>query len=337
MKSTARPSSTRSSESRSSTAACTETSSADVISSQTSERRDPPRAHAPSRRAAARRRTARPGSGPAIARGQAHALEQRSSTSARASSRDRPRSMRGGPGDLVGDAVPRVERVGRVLEDDLDATARSRERAFARGCERLAVEQDPAGRRARAGRRRSARSSSCPIRTRRPARGTRRVPSVNETSSAATTVSWRLPCTACKPSTAQRAPSASRCAVAHGERAARSAIGGVARHSKQRTVVARPRPARAEASSSLAALDPLRAARRERAAGRTLADADRDARDPEQPARRDVIRDRGDQPARVRVARPREQLRGRAVLDDPAGVHDGDPVGDRRHDREVVA
>ena len=73
--------------------------------------------------------------------------------------------------------------------------------------------------------------------------------------------------------------------------------------------VARRRPPPAAAASRVAALDPLRAARRERAPGGPLADADRDARDAAEPTRRDVIRDRRDEPARVRVPRPREQLR----------------------------
>ena len=123
----------------------------------------------------------------------------------------------GRPRDLVGDAPPRVERVGRVLEDDLDPPAR-----LARAAPRLAA---PAARRrggcvpptARAGRRRSARSSSCRSRTRRRARGTRPAATVNDTSAAATTVSWRLPCTAREPLDLEQRRRRARTRVAHGE------------------------------------------------------------------------------------------------------------------------
>src|SRR4051794_14988045 len=78
------------------------------------------------------------------------------------------------------------------------------------------------------------------------------------------------------------------------------------------------------------------AAGRERAAVRPLADADRDAADPPQRARLADVGDGLDQRARVRVPGPLEPLRGRAVLDDAAGVHDDDAVGQLRDDRQVV-
>ena len=47
-------------------------------------------------------------------------------------------------------------------------------------------------------------------------------------------------------------------------------------------------------------------------------------------------RDGRDQGLRVRVNRCAPNLLGRSHLDDPAQVHDGDPVGDLSHHRQVV-
>src|SRR3712207_4428075 len=47
-------------------------------------------------------------------------------------------------------------------------------------------------------------------------------------------------------------------------------------------------------------------------------------------------RDRAQQPPRVRMLRVVEDLVEGPLLDDPPGVHDGDPVRDVRHDAEVV-
>src|SRR5215217_2139124 len=47
-------------------------------------------------------------------------------------------------------------------------------------------------------------------------------------------------------------------------------------------------------------------------------------------------RDRGDQGARIRVGGRSEHFRSRPDLHDPPEIHDGDPVADGRHRREVM-
>ena len=81
---------------------------------------------------------------------------------------------------------------------------------------------------------------------------------------------------------------------------------------------------------------PLEAARCECAPVGPLADPDGHARDALEPARLARVGDRAEEPARVRVARPGEERGSGPLLDDSARVHDGDPVGDRADDREVV-
>ena len=83
-------------------------------------------------------------------------------------------------------------------------------------------------------------------------------------------------------------------------------------------------------------LDALRAARRERAARGTLLHPDRDSGHAAHPAAVHVVRDGGDEPARVRVPRSREDDVRRPLLHDPPRVQDGDPVRDLRDDREIV-
>ena len=48
------------------------------------------------------------------------------------------------------------------------------------------------------------------------------------------------------------------------------------------------------------------------------------------------LRDRGDEPARIGMPRPREELGGRRDLDHAAGIHDADPIGDLRQHAEIV-
>ena len=81
---------------------------------------------------------------------------------------------------------------------------------------------------------------------------------------------------------------------------------------------------------------PLETARRERAPVGPLADSDRDARDALEPARLPVVGHGAEEPAGVRVPRPGEERAGGTLLDDPARVHDGDAIGERADDREVV-
>jgi hypothetical protein len=86
----------------------------------------------------------------------------------------------------------------------------------------------------------------------------------------------------------------------------------------------------------LAAVDPERAARRECTAGRALTHSDRDPGHSLEAAGMEVVGDRGDEAARIRVLRFSEDLGRGPLLHDPAGVHDGDPVGDLRDHREIV-
>ena len=170
MKSSARPSSARSSASSSSTAACTETSSAEVISSQTSRS-----GFAASARAIATRWRSPPESSPgkrlASRARKAHPLEQRRDLGLRLRLRQAAQDA-GRPRDRVGDAMAGVERVVRVLEDDLDPPARLA-RADPSPWRRAARRRAGSARRpGRAGRRCSGRSSSCRCPTRRRARRT---------------------------------------------------------------------------------------------------------------------------------------------------------------------
>ena len=60
------------------------------------------------------------------------------------------------------------------------------------------------------------------------------------------------------------------------------------------------------------------------------------AREPDDPlVDLDVRRGGGEVPG-VRVLRRGEDLRRRALLDDPPGVHHGDPVGEVGDDRQIV-
>ncbi len=84
------------------------------------------------------------------------------------------------------------------------------------------------------------------------------------------------------------------------------------------------------------ALDGQRATRPERAALRALPWAGRHAGNPMHPPRPHVVGNRCDEPVRVRVPGIGEHLRRRPFLDDPARVHDRDPVCDLGHDGEIV-
>ena len=261
----------------------------------------------------------------------------RSSTSARASARESPRRTRAGPRDLVGDAPPRVERVGRVLEDDLDAPprlARTRLRTSPRAARRRSTIR-PADGSCRPTTQRAIvvfPEPDSPTRARHSPAAT-----VNDTSRRG---DHRLVAAAGAPraSPSTWSSGAARPGVASARRAAGSSrSGGVSRHSKQRTswpgatalraAAARPRTASTRCAQRGANAQP---------GGRSPTPTATPGM-PLEPARRDVIRDRRDQAARVRMPRPGEQLGGRPALDDAAGVHHGDAVGDRRHDREVVA
>ena len=86
----------------------------------------------------------------------------------------------------------------------------------------------------------------------------------------------------------------------------------------------------ADVDRERAAIDEAAARRRVDGGGRgSLADLDLLER-----AR--PVGDRRDQQARVRVQRIREHLRDRPLLDDLAGVHDEDVVGDVARARQVV-
>ena len=96
------------------------------------------------------------------------------------------------------------------------------------------------------------------------------------------------------------------------------------------------------AAAALLDPQPRRLAGRDQRAARVEAAAGRDARRVGRLAGEDLRRhplalghDR-QQRARVRMARVRQQLLGRPLLDDPAEVHDRDPVGDVPREPEVV-
>ena len=75
----------------------------------------------------------------------------------------------------------------------------------------------------------------------------------------------------------------------------------------------------------------------EEAAGRPVARRGRPARDPDQRPPPGEVRDRGDEPARVRVRGGVEELLRRSELDDPARVHDGHARRERPYHRQIVA
>ena len=182
-----------------------------------------------------------PGKRDGEARGQAHLLEQVGELALAPAARSRPRRIRAGPDDRLADAVARVERLERVLEDDLDrgggprASGRARARASGSPSSRI---EPAAGRcrpamqradrrlaRARLADERQARSA---VRARRRGRRTAR-----------RLRSRPLRSVAASPSTAS-----SRRRLAQRARAATSgspsASGGVRSYSKQRTSAAPP-------------------------------------------------------------------------------------------------
>src|SRR5271165_1720003 len=87
-----------------------------------------------------------------------------------------------------------------------------------------------------------------------------------------------------------------------------------------------------------AALEPVRAPVAERAAWRQLEQRRRQARYRREPARPRPVEagDGAEESPGVGMLRVVEQLTLRALLDDPAGVHDRDAVGHVGHDAHVV-
>ena len=94
----------------------------------------------------------------------------------------------------------------------------------------------------------------------------------------------------------------------------------------------------ASGGTSVHLCEGVRAARAEVAARRRVQQRRRRARDRRQASRAIAVdpRDRAEQAPRVGVLRVVEELVERALLDDPAGVHDDDAVGDVGDDAEVV-
>jgi hypothetical protein len=87
-----------------------------------------------------------------------------------------------------------------------------------------------------------------------------------------------------------------------------------------------------------AKLDGMAAARMEGAAGRPRGQRRRRSFDRRQARGLAIdLRQRGEQAARIGMARPIEDVLDRPALDDAAGIHDGDPVGGAGDDAEVVA
>ena len=307
----------------------------DLVADQQVGLRPPARAR--SRPAGARRPRARRDSASAMrARAAAPARAARATSARRRLRRSRPRSTRGGPARSRRDAVPRVERLVRVLEDDLDPAARV-ERPAARRARRAA------GRRARsvptparAGRRRSARSVVLPLpdsptsathsprrdlRTRRRGHDGRGPPRPDARRAAPSTSSSGRPA-ARRPATRGRsaarpaaAPLPARSSAPRGHRRLGSSAGAPARS------------ASACAAGSAARTRSRPAIRRRRPRRRGC------------PAARAARRRSGIAATSARVygwRGPRDDVGGRALLDDAAGVHDDDPVGDLGDHREVV-
>ncbi len=94
---------------------------------------------------------------------------------------------------------------------------------------------------------------------------------------------------------------------------------------------------RSGGSSDAAGVPRVGAARGEGAALRPCARRGRPPGDPDQLAAAREMRDGLQEAARVRVRGRREQLVRGAELDDPPGVHHRDALGQRAHDRQVVA
>ena len=155
---------------------------------------------------------------------------------------------------------------------------------------------------------------------------------LNETSSTAARLPWRY--WTCSPETSSSASSLEATAASAGAfrpaLAQRQLLPADAAH---RVGVGRLLERR---DAGAAAVLLVLAARREGAAVRPLADADRHAGDALQRARVAEVGDRGDQRPGVRVLGPLDDVGGWAVLDHPAGVHDDDPVGHLGDHREVM-
>ena len=104
-------------------------------------------------------------------------------------------------------------------------------------------------------------------------------------------------------------------------------------------VARRARPARASSGGTSAHFENScgQRGRKWQPSGRSASEGGRPG-DRRQPLRSRPVhaRDRPEQPPRVRVLRVVEDLVERPLLDDPAGVHDGDPVRDVGHHAEVV-
>ena len=266
------------------------------------------------------------------ARRQPHALQQAGDLRPRLRAREAAQHACR-PRDLVGDAAARVQRVGRVLEDDLDPPSRFAGSRIARALVAARRRGRSVPPTARASRPRIVQSSSYPSRTRRRARCTRlrraqrRRPRQRRQSRAGCRERPRAP---------RRRAGRRRARLVQSRRAAPEA----------------PAPA-CDATRSSARRDGARWLRARGASishratrcGQRGANAQPAGRSPTPTAtpgmpcslpRHEVIRDRRDQPSRIRVPRVREQLGRRAFLDHPARVHHRDAVGDRRDDGQVV-
>ena len=246
--------------------------------------------------------------------GEARGEARRAGAPARAGRRPRPRAARRDEAaqdarrardDLVGDAQARVERVVRVLEDDLDPAAglaraaarepleRARRRA---GCGRADGSCSPATQRAIVVLPEPDSPTSARHSPRRERRTTRRRPRRRRVGPGAVAGAQAL----------DREQPRVRLLAAPRGRAARSTLerrrvppveAARARGRGRPRPPAAPRPCRRSSA--------LRAARRERAAGAGARPTPTAMPGmPLQPPRRRVVGDRRDEPARVRVARP---------------------------------
>ena len=246
--------------------------------------------------------------------GQAHALQQLADLRPAASRRDRPRRTPRGPRDRVADALARVERVVRVLEDDLDAApglARAVPGHGPRAAAPSSRMRPPEGACSPATQRAivvlpqpdsptSARHSPrCERRTTR-----RRPPRVVVGAASRSPRAGPRP-PAARASAARAAPA--RSAARSTTRAAACAA---SRSSARAWPRPRPRTPAAAPRADLAAAAGSAARRRSPAGARPTPTATPGM--PLQPPRHGVVGDRGDEAARVRVARRAQQLLARA-------------------------
>ena len=262
---------------------------------------------------------------------QSDALEQLGDLGLGLSATESPQNA-GRPSDRIAYAMPRVQRLVGVLEDDLDAPARLG-RAVLGACGQRFASEDEAPRRRRVQANDAARDGRL-ARAGLADKGHTLPPRELEAHVVDRHRS-RRPASVLSPQRFDREHSLGLLCGSSLERL-------LERQRRRLPPLEAAHPVvgcnfLARRHSRLASVHPLWAPRRKRTTGSPFANTDGDARDPLHPAGRGMVGDRRDQPARVGVGWPCEHLGGRALLHEAARVHDGEPVGDRGHDGQVVA